>query len=52
MEDIYKERFSLLSNSKLLILEEGTHHVHLDEPQLLLNDVLQFINGDTKSAKL
>jgi len=47
LEEMFAVRFSLLNpQSTIVILDEGSHHVHLDQPDLVLGHLLKFLNLD------
>lgn len=52
-KDIFEERMSLLNPqcTTIVTLEEGSHHVHLDNPEAVLEHVVKFL-GIEPQAKL
>jgi pimeloyl-ACP methyl ester carboxylesterase len=48
-----KEEFANLSrNSKLIVAENSGHHIHLDEPEVVINAIRQVIEAARRGAKL
>jgi hypothetical protein len=45
MQQIYEERVKLLNpaTTNVIMLEEGSHHVHLDRPDLVLPPIEKFL---------
>jgi pimeloyl-ACP methyl ester carboxylesterase len=47
-----KEEFATLSrNSTLIVAENSGHHIHLDEPEVVINAIRQVIEAVRRSAK-
>jgi len=44
VQDIFSQRFEILNPNitRNIVLEEGSHHVHLDSPELVLNHLYKF----------
>jgi len=48
-----KEEFAKLSrNSKLIVAENSGHHIHLDEPEVVINAIRQVVDAARRGAKL
>jgi hypothetical protein len=47
-EKLQNERISHVKNLKKLIVK-GEHHVHLDSPEMLYEEILGFIHQPTKA---
>jgi pimeloyl-ACP methyl ester carboxylesterase len=48
-----KVEFTKLShNSKLMVAENSGHHIHLDEPEVVINAIRQVIDAARRGAKL
>jgi len=44
IQDVYQQRLEILNPNitRNIVLEEGSHHVHLDRPELVLNHLYKF----------
>jgi len=57
-QQIYQERVKLLdpATTKVILLEEGSHHVHLDRPDLVLPHIEKlfekYLQNPSEKAKL